>query len=109
MPFTINHHHYYHFDNEGEILKQLSLIFKNQQNMTSELEILTAAVEKNGSVIESAVTLLNGLKAQLDKAGTDPVALKALSDQLGTETASLAAAVVANTIPAPVVVPAPTV
>lgn len=97
MTFTHNHHVHVHFDNDTEIFKQLLLILKNQKKMANDLTVLTAAVEKNGSVIESAVTLLNGLKAQLDAAGTDPVALKALSDQLGTETDSLAAAVAANT------------
>ena len=103
MSLIVNNNYYFHSKYEGEILKQLSLILKNQKSMTTDLTSLTAAVEKNGSVIESAVTLLNGLKAQLDAAGTDPVALKALSDQLGTETDSLASAVAANTPAAPTV------
>lgn len=63
----------------------------------TDLTELTAAVAKDTEVDQSAITLLNGLKAALDAAGTDPVALKALSDQLGSNSDALAAAVAANT------------
>lgn len=63
----------------------------------SAIDDLTAQVTKNTDVIESAKTLLVGLKAQLDAAGTDPVKLKALSDTLAAEDQSLADAVAANT------------
>jgi len=65
--------------------------------MSAELDTLKAEVARNTDVEKSAVALLQGLKAQLDAAGTDPVALKALSDQLGSNDADLAAAIVANT------------
>lgn len=65
--------------------------------MTTDLTELTAAVQKDTDVDTSAITLLTGLKAALDAAGTDPVALKALSDQLGTNSQALADAIVANT------------
>ncbi len=97
MTFTHNHHIYVHFDNESEIFKQLSLILKNQTKMATDLSALQAAVEKDTAVDQSAITLLQGLKAALDAAGTDPVALKALSDQLGSNSDALAAAVAANT------------
>jgi len=63
----------------------------------NELQTLTDAVAAQSTVIDSAEELLRGLKARLDAAGTDPVALKALSDQLGAKTAELAQAVVDNT------------
>ena len=44
MAFIINHHHYFHFENDGEIFKQLSLILKKQTNMADELATLTTAV-----------------------------------------------------------------
>ena len=65
--------------------------------MANELDELTTRVTASGDATDSAVLLLNGLKAQLDAAGTDPVALKALSDALGTNTDELAAAILANT------------
>lgn len=65
------------------------------------LDDLTVNVTKNTDAVQSAITLLNNLKAQLDAAGTDPVKLKALSDALGKNDDDLAAAVTANTPAAP--------
>lgn len=67
----------------------------------ADLTKLTADVAAEVTVDESAIALLQGLKAQLDAAGTDPVALAALSQSLEDEQAKLAAAVVANTPAAP--------
>lgn len=52
---------------------------------------------------DSAITLLQGLKAQLDAAiaSGDPAAVQAVADNLGAETDKLAAAVAANTPSAP--------
>lgn len=65
----------------------------------AELDDLRAAVARETEVDESAIVLLNGLKAKLDAAiaAGDPAALKALSDSLGTESQKLADAVTANT------------
>jgi hypothetical protein len=70
--------------------------------MTKQLDALTAAVAANTTASESAITLLTGLKTQLDAAiaastDDDGDALQALSDSLGSESAKLAAAVTANT------------
>ncbi len=64
------------------------------------LDTLTADVANLTTVDQSAVTLINGLAAQIKAAGTDPVALKALTDQMEAQTSALAAAVAANTPPA---------
>lgn len=71
--------------------------------MSQELIDLQAAVAANSTVIGSAVTLLTGLKTQLDEAiaSGDPQALRDLSSQLGSQTDALAAAVLANTPAAP--------
>lgn len=63
----------------------------------SAIDDLTANVAADTTVDQSAITLLNGLKAALDAAIGDPVALQALSDQLGSNVAGLSAAVLANT------------
>ena len=66
----------------------------------SALDTLTANVAANTSGIDSAITLLRGLKVALDEAITalpDTTALQALSDSLATDDAKLAAAVVENT------------
>lgn len=61
------------------------------------LDQLTADVAADTSAVNSAIILINGLAAQIKAAGTDPVALKALTDQLEANTSSLATAVTANT------------
>lgn len=70
-----------------------------------ELDNLTNEVAQTKDVQGSAVTLLNGLKARLDKAIADLAAqgvsnetLNALSSDLDTSTNDLAAAVAANTV-----------
>ena len=67
--------------------------------MSEELATLTAAVAANATVADSAIVLLEGLKARLDDAiaSGDAEVLRTLSEQLGTETVKLAAAVTANT------------
>lgn len=69
--------------------------------MSAVLDALTANVTRVNTVADSAIVLLQNLKAQLDAAGTDPVALQALSDSLGTEADKISAAVTANTPAAP--------
>lgn len=87
MKFEIHCHH--HYDDPLNLGLNIMTILDN----------LKAQVEANNTVVQSAVTLLNGLKAKLDEAmgSTDPTALQALSDHLAQETAALAAAVSANT------------
>ncbi len=65
----------------------------------AELDDLKTAVAKNKDVVDSAIVLIQGLKAKLDAAiaSGDPAALKALSDSLGAEDQALADAVAANT------------
>ncbi len=58
---------------------------------------LTAKVQANTTVTESAITLIQGLAQQLRDAATDPAAIQALADQLDAADSSLAAAVTANT------------
>lgn len=74
--------------------------------MAGELDALTAAVANNGTVIDSAMVLIQGLKTKLDEAiaanaAGNPAALQALSDALGAQDAKLAAAIPANTPAAP--------
>lgn len=63
----------------------------------ASLDALTSQVEANTTVIESALTLIQGLHDALVAAGTDPVKLAELVDQLKNEDEKLAAAVAANT------------
>ena len=82
--------------------------------MANELADLTTKVSDTKTVIDSAIVLIQGIKAALDAAGANPVALKALSDSLAASDAALAAAIVANTpgiavpgsVPTPAITPA---
>lgn len=69
--------------------------------MSQQLDDLTTEVTNATTVEQSAVTLIQGLAAQLAAAGTDPVKLQALHDQLVASDATLAAAIAANTPAAP--------
>lgn len=64
--------------------------------MSTQLDALTAQVASNTSVIQSAITLIGGLRQQIIDAGTDPAALKALTDSMAASDAALAVAVGAN-------------
>lgn len=81
----------------------------------SALTDLQAAVAANTSVEASAVTLIQGLAAQIAAAvaSNDSAALETLAGQLTASSSALATAVSANTpaapvTPAPVPAPAPT-
>lgn len=63
------------------------------------LDTLTTDVANLTAVDASAITLINGLAAEIKAAGTDPVALKALTDEMEARTGELAAAVAANPLP----------
>jgi chromosome segregation ATPase len=65
-----------------------------------DIDKLKAQVEKNGSVTQSAVTLITGLAEQIRAAQDDPAELEALANSLNQQAENLAAAVTANT-PAP--------
>jgi hypothetical protein len=62
-------------------------------------------VAANGDAVDSAVTLLNSLSAQLADAADDPAEVQAIADQLAAQSDALAAAVVANTPAAPETTP----
>ena len=65
--------------------------------MAGEVAKLEQDVADQTTVIQSAITLLQNIKALLDAAGTDPAKLAALSAAIEANSSALAAAVVANT------------
>jgi hypothetical protein len=87
--------------NARRVLHALHVLLWKVNNMAGELDTLTAGVARNTDAIESAITLIQNIKALLDAAGTDPAKLAALSATLGSEDDKLAAAVAANTPAAP--------
>lgn len=85
------------------VIELLNNLTEKVDNMAGELDALTAQVSKNSDVIDSALTLIQGFKAQLDAAiaSGNPAALTALSASIGASDDKLAAAVAANTPAAP--------
>jgi uncharacterized membrane protein affecting hemolysin expression len=78
---------------KGELLQQMA-------DIKAALENLTAKVQANTDVEESAITLIKGLAAQLKDMAENGVTadeLNALADQVSGEAAKLGAAVVENT------------
>jgi hypothetical protein len=90
-----------------EVLARLTRVENKENYMSKQLDDLATNVANEVSVDQSAITLIEGLAAQITAAGTDPVKLADLSSQLKASSAALAAAVSANTVP-PVNPPAPT-
>jgi glutamate-1-semialdehyde aminotransferase len=75
----------------------LDQILANQKEEIMDLAALTAQVTQNTTVEQSAITLIQGLAAQLVANANDPAAIAALAASLNTSATSLAAAVTANT------------
>ena len=83
------------------ILHSQNFIIHMELKMSKELDDLTAEVAQDTTIEASAVTLIQGLVAQITAAGTDPAKLAALTASLTTSSTALAAAVAANTPAAP--------
>lgn len=62
-----------------------------------DIDRLKVAVERNTTVSQSAVTLIQGLAQQIRDAQDDPAELKALADRIDQQAQALADAVTANT------------
>ena len=75
----------------------LNTILKEIQKMSAQLDQLKADVAAEKTVIDSAVALLGGLAQQIRDLAEDPAALSQLATDIESQTASLAAAVTANT------------
>jgi hypothetical protein len=67
------------------------------ENLMATLADLQAAVAAEDTVIDSAVTLIQGLAAQVATLKNDPAALQALADDMNAKAATLAAAIAAGT------------
>ena len=77
-----------------------------RKNMAA-IDDLVADVTAENTVIDSAMALIQGLKASLDAAGADPAKLAQLKTDIEAKSAALAAAVAANTPAASVANTAP--
>jgi hypothetical protein len=80
-----------------KINKKLDVLIIQERKEMATLDDLTAEVAAQTTVNQSAITLLQGLKAKLDAAGTDPAKLQAIKDSLTANDQALAQAVAQNT------------
>ena len=95
-----------HVKPDPEVLRRLDvlthkvdLVLGRQETMMSAIDDLAAAVAKEDTVIDSAITLIQGIPALIAAAGVDPAKLTALQSDITAKTKALADAVVANTPP----------
>ena len=93
---------------QDTILRLTAITLTFQGKIMSALSELQAAVASEDTVIDSAITLIEGIPALIAAAGTDAAALAALQADIAAHATALSAAVVANT-PAAAPTPAPTV
>lgn len=80
-----------------DIINRLAVIERKLMNTDEAIAALVAKVSEQSTVIESAITLLNGLSSQLQAAADDPAQIQAIIDQVAAQSAALAGAVAANT------------
>jgi ABC-type transporter Mla subunit MlaD len=84
-----------------EVLRLLNALKSTQtrqgKKLMADLSRITATVAANGTVIGSAVTLIEQIAEALRNAGSDQGAIDALAADLEAQAAALAAAVTANT------------
>lgn len=86
---------------EAKLDRLLAKAEHMEVTMTGDLDALSAQVAETTDVEKSAIVLIEGIAAKLAEAGTDPAKLTALQGELHASSAALAAAVTANTPPAP--------
>lgn len=85
----------------NRVLSGVLELAKLMKGFAMDLTALKAQVEKNNQVIESAITLINGLADQIRNSANDPAAIQAIADSMNSESEKLAAAIAANTPAAP--------
>lgn len=81
-------------DEDKEMLKS---ILKKLDIMADKFDVLTTEVGDLGTVVDSAVTLLDNIADQIAEAKDDPAQIQVIVDNLRAKKANLAAAVAKNT------------
>jgi len=84
-------------DQLNRIEDLLSSLSRKVELMNAKLEELKVEVEKTTSLQQSAVTLIQGLAAQIAALKNDPAEIQALSDRLKASAQMLSDAITANT------------
>lgn len=81
----------------GDIITRLARIEGKIMTELDAIQTLTAKIAEQGTVVESVVTLLNGLTDQIKNAKDVSPEIMALVAEIDAQTAALSAAVLANT------------
>lgn len=89
------------WDIDNALLEKLNYLEETIMTLNEAITALTAKVAEQGTVVESAITLLNGLTARLTAANVDPAVVQAITDQVNLQSTALAGAVTTNTPTAP--------
>ena len=79
----------------------LQAVKTEEDKIMATVDDIQADVTAEDTVVDSAITLIQGIAAALKAAGTDPIKLASLHNDITTKSAALAAAVAANTPAAP--------
>lgn len=91
--FLFSHADHHHLSDRELIIH----VIENQNKIMSKLADLQAAVTAEDQVIAGAITLINGLAAQIAALPADQAAIDALAADVKARSADLAAAVAAGT------------
>lgn len=83
------------------LLNFMRLILQKEVQSMEQFDQLKSQVQATTEVARSAVVLINGIADRIAAAGVDPAKLQELTESLKASDQELAAAVVANTPPAP--------
>ena len=87
---------FWHAGWKQRIETKLDALLREVERSMKELDDLKAAVTKTEGVADSAITLIQGLAAQIQAGKDDPVAMENLATELSAKADALAAAVQAN-------------
>ncbi len=97
MTLRIDVHLFVHQESSESATQKLDTLIAQGEIMSAALTKITNEVSETKGIIQSAVTLINGLAGQIRDLKDDPAALDALADSLDADSSALAAAVAANT------------
>lgn len=97
MHIHIYHHHSFDDEVPSWVEDLVNLINLNKETIMAAIDDLQAAVAAEDTVIDSAITLIQGIPALIAAAGVDPAKLAALQSDITAKSAALAGAVAANT------------
>ena len=86
---------------EGRVDYLIALVERQGVTMSAQLDNLTAQVQRMSTVVQSVLTLVSGLAAQIEAGKDDPAKMQALADELKGDADQLAQDVASNTTAQP--------